>query len=82
MAEQSTTGTRPERLERASTYVLIGRVFLVADLLVVFFTPAAFKVGSYAAFVLIIAALGGIGVALLLTGYSMRRKLRGSRPEE
>jgi uncharacterized membrane protein len=62
-----------EKRESSSSLLFIGLAVLVADLLVVFFLPSAFKVGRHELFISIIAVLAVLGVALMAAGFSVRR---------
>ena len=62
-----------ERYEASSSLLFIGLAVWVTDLLVVFFLPSAFKVGRHGLFISVIAALALLGLALIITGFSMRR---------
>ena len=61
--------------ESATAWMFVGLALCVVDLLVVFFLPAAIKLGNQRRFAAIILILGVIGLALMMTGYSKRRNL-------
>jgi hypothetical protein len=54
--------------EAWSALVIIGLGVWLADLLVVFFAPAAFRVGHGSSFLIIIAVLAIVGLGLILLG--------------
>jgi hypothetical protein len=62
-----------ERRESSTCLLFIGLAVWVADLLVVFFLPSAFKVGRHELFISIIGALALLGLVLMVTGFTMRR---------
>lgn len=62
-----------EKRESSSSLLFIGLAVLVADLLVVFFLPSAFKVGRHGLFISIIAVLAVLGLVLMAVGFSVRR---------
>ncbi len=51
-----------------SVLVVIGLGILLADLLVIFFAPAALRLGRGSVFVILIIALAIIGLALIVFG--------------
>ncbi len=63
-----------ERRETGTSLMFIGLAVWVADLLVVFYLPAAFKVGQHALFVAIITVLAIVGLVLMISGYGLRKK--------
>jgi hypothetical protein len=74
----ASTGSQPdggaERRESGSAIWFIGLAFLVADLLVIFFAPAALRIGRHMAFFVLIAALAVVGCALMIWGRSQRQR--------
>ncbi len=54
--------------------MFIGLGFWVADLLVVFFLPAAIKLGRYSGFLSVIVGLAVLGLILMIWGYVTRGK--------
>lgn len=58
--------------EFGAALMFIGLALWVADLLVVFYLPAALKLGGEASFYAIIAVLGIAGLLLMLRGYWQR----------
>jgi len=62
-----------EKRETSSSLLFIGLAVWVADLLVVFFLPSAFRVGRQELFISVIAALALLGLVLMITGFTMRR---------
>ncbi|MGC2194765.1 MAG: hypothetical protein WA628_08815 [Terriglobales bacterium] len=63
--------------ETGASLMFIGLAIWVADALVVFFLPASVKMGGRVPWLTAIAALGLMGLLLLVTGFLMRGK-----PEE
>ena len=63
-----------ERRELGSGLMFIGLALWVADLLVVFYLPAAAKTGQHASVVSVIAILALAGLALTIVGYGLRHK--------
>jgi uncharacterized membrane protein len=64
--------------ELGGSLMFIGLALWVADLLVVFYLPAALKLGRHLTFVGIIAVLAVMGLVLMITGYGLRRKNEAS----
>ncbi len=62
-----------QKSENAAAFIVIGLGLLLAALLIIFFAPAAFKVGHQGAFITLIAALGVIGCGLILRGRRARK---------
>ncbi len=59
--------------EKGATFMFVGLALWVADLLVIFFLPAALKSGGGRnTFFVVIAVLGAIGLVLMISGYRMR----------
>jgi len=52
--------------------MFLGLAAWVADLLVIFFLPAAFKTGSQGTFLGVISVLAVTGMALMIFGYWAR----------
>jgi uncharacterized membrane protein len=67
-----------EKRELGSSLMFIGLALWVADLLVVFYLPAAMKLGRHGMFIAIIAVLAVMGLILMMTGYGLRRKTEAS----
>ena len=63
-----------DRRERGMATWFVGVAFLVADLLVIFFAPAALRVGRQNAFFAVIAALAVIGCCLMAWGRYLGRR--------
>ena len=59
--------------EQGVAISFLGLAILVADLLVVFFAPAAFRIGRQGVFLALILALAVIGLVLVFVGRSRRR---------
>lgn len=59
--------------ETRKALIVIGLGMLLADLLVVFFMPAAFRIGRQGTFTVIIVALALVGFVLVLVGRQRRR---------
>jgi FtsH-binding integral membrane protein len=64
---------RLQKYETSSSLLFVGLAVLVADSLVVFFLPSAFKVGRHGLFISIIGTLALAGLVLMITGFSLRR---------
>jgi uncharacterized membrane protein YqjE len=62
-----------EKREQGTAISFIGLAVLVVDLLVVFFAPAAFRVGRHIEFLVLIAVLAVIGFGLIWFGRARRR---------
>ncbi len=62
-----------DKHETGTSLMFAGLAVWVASLLVVFFLPAAFKIGHHTRFISIIAVLVGLGVVLMATGFGIRR---------
>jgi hypothetical protein len=58
--------------ETRKALIVIGLGVLLADLLVVFFMPAAFRIGRQAVFTVIIVALALLGLGLVFVGRQRR----------
>lgn len=67
------TNTEGKR-ELGTSLMFIGLGLWVADLLVVFFLPAAIKLGRYTGFLSVIGALALLGLVLMIWGYATRGK--------
>jgi Na+-driven multidrug efflux pump len=59
--------------EQGVAISFLGLALIVAALLVVFFTPAAFRIGRQGAFIALIVALAVVGLGLVFIGRSRRR---------
>ncbi len=62
-----------DKHETGTSLMFAGLAVWVASLLVVFFLPAAFKIGHHTRFISIIAVLVALGVVLMASGYGLRR---------
>jgi hypothetical protein len=60
------------RRETGGSLIFIGLAVWVAGLLVMFFLPAGMKMGRETMFISVIAALGMLGLLLMILGYMMR----------
>jgi len=63
-----------EKRETGGSLMFIGLAIWVAALLVVFFLPAAVRIGYQGSFTKILAVLGVLGAALMSFGWWMRRE--------
>ena len=63
-----------EKRETGGSLMFIGLAVWVAGLLVVFFFPAAVRIGYQGSFAKIVAVLGVLGAALMSFGWWMRRQ--------
>jgi hypothetical protein len=61
------------RRETGTGLMFIATALWVCDLLVIFFLPAAVKLGNYTTFLAIVVALAFFGLALFVKGYNMRQ---------
>jgi uncharacterized membrane protein YqjE len=61
-----------EKREQGVAMVFVGLAVLVADLLVLFFAPASFRVQQHSAFTALILALALLGAVLVLLGRRVR----------
>ncbi len=64
-----------EKRENGSVMMVIGWVMMLFAFLVMFFHPAALKLGQ-TRFAIIAACLGGAGLVLSIVGVSIRRRSR------
>ena len=64
--------TRDAR-EMGTSLMFIGTALWVCDLLVIFFLPAAIKLGNSNTFFSVVAVLALFGLALVVKGYEMRK---------
>jgi uncharacterized membrane protein len=62
-----------ERREAGASLMVIGLALFVADMLVIFFAPAARIGHQRAVFVVIIVALLVAGICFLIRGYQLRK---------
>jgi len=62
-----------EKREAGASLMFAGLAVWVAGLLVLFFLPAAVRIGQQGRFVAILVGLGIIGVVLMVRGWWMRR---------
>ncbi len=62
-----------DKHETGTSLMFAGLAVWVASLLVVFFLPAAFKIGHHTTFISVIAVLVAVGVVLMASGYGIRR---------
>ena len=63
-----------EKREAGASLMFAGLAVWVAGLLVLFFLPAAVRIGQQGRFAVILAGLGVIGVVLMARGWCMRRE--------
>jgi hypothetical protein len=63
-----------QRRETGGSLMFIGLAVWVAGLLVVFFLPAAVRIGYQGGFTKILVVLGLLGAALMAGGWWMRRE--------
>ena len=73
MAGQRSVDGGAERREQGIAISFIGLAVIVVDLLVIFFAPAAFRLGRQSVFVVLIALLAVIGLGLIFWGRSRRK---------
>ena len=62
-----------DKHETGTSLMFAGLAVWVASLLVVFFLPAAFKIGHHTSFISIIAVLVAAGLVLMVSGCGMRK---------
>jgi uncharacterized membrane protein YqjE len=67
------TDSGAEKREQGTAISFIGLAVLVVDLLVVFFAPAAFRIGRHVEFLALIVVLAVIGFGLIWLGGARRR---------
>ena len=60
--------------EHGAVVSFIGVALIIAALLIVFFAPAAFRVGWHGIFVGVIILLAAAGVVLMAVGSRLRRR--------
>ena len=63
-----------EKQEAGASLMFAGLAVWVAGLLVLFFLPAAVRIGYQGRFAAILAVLGVLGAALMARGWWMRRE--------
>ncbi|HUB03158.1 MAG TPA: hypothetical protein VL983_10745 [Terriglobales bacterium] len=63
-----------EKRETGGSLMFAGLAVWVAGLLVLFFLPAAVRIGYQGRFTTILVALGVLGAALMAGGWWMRRE--------
>lgn len=69
-------GNEPsQRSETRRALAVIGLGVLLADLLVVFFAPAAFRLGRQSVFTAVIIILAALGLGLVMAGRRARRQM-------
>jgi hypothetical protein len=61
-----------DKTETGSSFMFIGLALWVAGLLVVFFLPAAIKIGRHGVFLCIISLLALGGIAFMVRGLHLR----------
>ena len=62
------------RRESGRATWFIGLAFLVADLLIIFFAPAALRIGRQNVFLVVIVALAVVGCGLMIRGRMQSRR--------
>jgi uncharacterized membrane protein len=62
-----------DKHETGTTLMFAGLAVWIASLLVVFFLPAALKIGYHTTFVVVIAVLVVLGIVMMASGYGIRR---------
>lgn len=62
-----------EKREQGIAISFVGLALLVADLLVIFFAPAAYRLGRHTVFSALIIVLGVSGIGLVVWGQALRR---------
>jgi formate/nitrite transporter FocA (FNT family) len=65
-----------DKLECGKALSIVGGVLWVAAFLVIFFLPAGLRHGHREGFLIMIAALFGVGLVLIIGGRVMRRQLQ------
>ncbi len=63
-----------EKQERGASLMFIGLAVWVGGLLVLFYLPAAVRIGHQGRFAAILVALGVLGAVLMASGWRMRRR--------
>jgi len=63
-----------DKRETGGSLMFAGLAVWVAGLLVLFFLPAAVRIGSQGKFTAILAGLGVVGAILMTRGWCMRRE--------
>ena len=63
-----------ELRERGRATWFVGLAFLVADLLLIFFAPAALRIGRPTVFFAVIAAIAAVGCGLMIWGRIQSRR--------
>ncbi len=64
-----------DKRENGSAVMVIGWVMMLFAFLIMFFHPAAMKLGQ-TRFVVVAACLGGVGLILSVVGVGIRRRYR------
>jgi hypothetical protein len=70
---QDVQDRRSEKREHGVVIGFVGLALIVADLLVLFFAPAAFRLGQRGLFTCLIVVLAVAGLALLMIGRRLRQ---------
>ena len=63
-----------QQRETAASLIMAGWMACLFDALVLFFLPAAVRLGYQVTFLVIMGALLAAGLVLIVSGYSIRRK--------
>ncbi len=63
-----------QKQERGGSLMFVGLAVWVAGLLVLFYLPAAYRLGHQGMFGLIMALLAILGAVLMARGWKMRRE--------
>jgi hypothetical protein len=63
-----------QQRETAASLIMAGWMACLFDALVLFFLPAAVRLGYQVTFLVIMGALLAAGFVLIVSGYSIRRK--------
>ncbi len=64
--------------EKASGLILAGWMACLFDALVLFFLPAAVRLGHQVTFLVIMGVLLAVGLGLFVLGYSIRRRMESN----
>ena len=75
MADDNRPESPEERRESGAALSVIGAILWAFDVLVIFFLPAAFRLGHQGAFLTIVVVLAVVGLILIIFG--LRRRAAG-----